>query len=46
MLIGGAVAGLGGSSTIERVATGGGVQVEGRTSDVTIFDVPFVTDIA
>jgi hypothetical protein len=46
MLVGGVVAGLRGSSMIEGVATGGGVQVEGRTSDVTIFDAPFVADIA
>jgi len=46
MLMGGTVAGLGGSSTIEGVAAGGGVQVEGCTSDMIIFDAPFVADIA
>jgi hypothetical protein len=38
MFMGGTVAGLGGSSTIEGVAAGGGVQVEGRTSDTIIFE--------
>jgi hypothetical protein len=46
MLIGGTAAGLGGSSTIEGVAAEGGVQVEGRTSDMIIFDTLFVADIA
>jgi len=42
----GTVAGLGGSWTIEGVAAGGGVRVEGRTSDMMIFDAPFVANIA
>ena len=43
--MGGTVAGLWGSWTIEGTAAGGGVQVEGRTSDMIIFDAPIVPDI-
>ena len=39
------MAGLGGSRTIEGAAAGGGVQVEARTSDMIVFDAPFVSDI-
>ena len=46
MLMGGTVAGLGGSSTIEGVAAGGGVQVEGRCSDKVIFEAGFVANVA